>query len=222
MSEPAQSLMQRRKQAAADEIASIAIDLFSRDGFLETTVDAIAETAGCSRRTFYRYFGSKEDVLFFDLEDVLEQLAAVLDRCLAQGLDAWAAVSESLIASHFADERPVQRMAIWLAEPALHSRYMQHVASAERIIVERLTRHQGTTPGDDELAQIIAVLAVGAYRACVATHPAGSSDTLTRHLQTLLTKLARGFGTENLEVAPARRRPARPRLPSRHTLRDHE
>lgn len=65
------SLMERRRQDSRDEIVAIAIGLFVRDGFEATTVEAIAEAAGCSPRTFYRYFGSKEDVMFHDLPKVI-------------------------------------------------------------------------------------------------------------------------------------------------------
>jgi AcrR family transcriptional regulator len=50
--------MERRKQGAIDEIARTALELFARDGFEATSVEAIAAAAGCSPRTFYRYFGS--------------------------------------------------------------------------------------------------------------------------------------------------------------------
>ena len=188
--------MQRRKQAAVAEIVSAAIELFSRDGYEETTVDAIVEAAGCSRRTFYRYFGFKEDVLFYDVEDVLDHLMRALDRRLEEGVPVWTATSESLIESHFAEDRPVQRMQLWLSEPALRARYMEHVAAAERTIVGCLTRHNGTTPGHDDLAEIIAVAAVGAYRTSIATHPAGSDQKLKKHLRSLLAVLSEGLADD--------------------------
>jgi AcrR family transcriptional regulator len=187
------TLMERRKQAAVEEIVGAAIELFSRHGYEETTVDAIAEAAGCSRRTFYRYFGFKEDVLFYDVEDALTHLAQALDRRLAQGIAVWTATSESLIESHFAEDRPVQRMMLWLSEPALLARYMQHVAAAERTIVDCLTRHRGTKPGQDDLAEIVAIAAVGAYRTSIATHPAAANQKLTQHLRALLAMLDRGL-----------------------------
>jgi AcrR family transcriptional regulator len=189
--------MERRKQAVVDEIVRAAIDLFTRNGFEETPVDAIVEAAGCSRRTFYRYFGSKEDVLFYDLPGAFERLGVVLDRQLTDGRELWDAVSESvleLISRFPDDERPVQRMELWLKEPALQARYMQHVAAAESTIVDSLTRHRGTKPGSDDLAQIMAITAIGAYRTSVMTHPAGTNRKLTKHLRELLGLLDAGLG----------------------------
>lgn len=53
----------RKQQMARDAIYSAAIELFAAKGFEETTADEIAEVAGVSRRTFFRYFASKDDLL---------------------------------------------------------------------------------------------------------------------------------------------------------------
>lgn len=61
-------------------LAVAALDLFAEQGFEATTVDQISEAAGVGRRTFFRYFRSKEDVVFPDhderLAEVVEQLEA--------------------------------------------------------------------------------------------------------------------------------------------------
>jgi AcrR family transcriptional regulator len=60
------------------EIAETAFALFVRRGFEQTTVDEIAEAAGLSRRSFFRYFPSKEDAVFGLLYDLGEELAAAV------------------------------------------------------------------------------------------------------------------------------------------------
>jgi AcrR family transcriptional regulator len=185
--------MERRKQATVEEIVDATIDLFTREGFDDTTVDAIVAAAGCSRSTFYRHFGSKEDVLFYDFVDVFERLGETIDEHLAAGMDEWTAVSRAVLQNDFPEDRPEQRVDLWLREPALHARYMQQVAVAEEVIVDCLTRHRGTKPGRDDLAHLIATAAIGAYRTSLATHPATSSEKLTKHLGELLTMLDRAF-----------------------------
>ena len=46
-----------------ERIAETGLKLFSRNGYEATTLDAIAEAAGISRRTFFYYFKSKEEIL---------------------------------------------------------------------------------------------------------------------------------------------------------------
>jgi AcrR family transcriptional regulator len=58
-------------------LALAAMNLFVEQGFEKTTVDEIAEAAGVGRRTFFRYFRSKEDVVF---PGHGERLAEVVDR----------------------------------------------------------------------------------------------------------------------------------------------
>lgn len=72
------SLRDRRRQQTAEEIEQAAIALFERDGFTETTIEQIAELAGVAPRTFFRYFPTKEAVLFRDHAEQLEAFRQAL------------------------------------------------------------------------------------------------------------------------------------------------
>src|SRR4051812_26554524 len=61
------------------EIERVAFALFAERGFDETTVEDIAAAAGISRRTFFRYFASKNDVVWGDFDAGLQHFAEVLD-----------------------------------------------------------------------------------------------------------------------------------------------
>lgn len=72
---------ERKRQATRDALAEAARSLFVAKGFDQTTVDDIAEAADVSARTFFRHFGSKEDVLFDGHGEQLHRLAdALADR----------------------------------------------------------------------------------------------------------------------------------------------
>lgn len=191
------TLMERRRQSALEEIADVALELFTRDGFEATTVEAIAAKAGCSPRTFYRYFGSKEDVMFHDLPTEISAMGRVLDGHLAGGMPEWTAVSTSLVsfigrfdAGH--TMTATRRMELWSNEPALQARYLQYIALAEQTVLASLCRHRGSTPDHDDLAQLIAVASVGAYRVTVATHDR-ADQKLGEHLQASLGTLGAGL-----------------------------
>lgn len=195
----ATTLQRRRKQVASATIAQTALDLFVRDGFQATSVETIATAAGCSPRTFYRYFRSKEETLFYDLPQVLEQLGTVLEEHLAQGLGAWEAVTETVVAfiRRFDNEDPLtatRRLRLWLSEPSLRARYMQYIARSEQLIADTLHRHAGTDPDRDDLPQLIAVAATGAYRAVIfAPGDARTGRTLARHLRDALRLVGEGL-----------------------------
>lgn len=62
------------------EIARAAIRSFLRDGFDQTTVDDVAAAAGISRRTYFRYFGSKDESLLSGIQEVGILIAEALRR----------------------------------------------------------------------------------------------------------------------------------------------
>src|SRR3569833_4690305 len=59
---------------SARELDLAALRLFTEQGFHEPTVDQIAEAAGVSRRTFFRYYDAKADVLWNELDTEIETI----------------------------------------------------------------------------------------------------------------------------------------------------
>lgn len=79
-------------------------ELFVQQGYDATTVDEIAEAVGMSQRSFFRYFGSKEDVVLGKFDPVGALLADELgNRPAAE--DTWTALRRSFDVIVDASER---------------------------------------------------------------------------------------------------------------------
>ncbi len=72
------SLRTRKQQVVRDALSAAAEELFLARGFEAVTVEEIAQAAGVSRRTFFRYYQSKEDVMVEHLDRNGERLLAEL------------------------------------------------------------------------------------------------------------------------------------------------
>ncbi|MFI9003097.1 TetR family transcriptional regulator [Streptomyces sp. NPDC053541] len=66
------------KPSMRDSLVAAAFELFLERGYEQTTIDDIVRTAGVGRRSFFRYFPSKEDVVFPDHEQSLADMTAFL------------------------------------------------------------------------------------------------------------------------------------------------
>jgi AcrR family transcriptional regulator len=195
-----ETMMERRRRESIDEIAHAALQLFRRDGFDATSVEAIANAAGCSPRTFYRYFGDKEDVMFHDLPDYLDGLRVHLDGHLGAGMGEWEAVCKSVLEfiAQFdaaADGRfPIERMKLWVSEPALRSRYLLYVHQAEQVISESIRGHRGPKAERDDRTELMAAAAIAATRVTLLTHSPTKRRGFADHLSDALAALTMGLG----------------------------
>lgn len=135
-----------------------ALRLFSEQGYEATSVDEIADASGISRRTFFRQFRSKEDVVFADHEILLAQaekfLAADHDDPLSAVCDA-----AMLVFERFAQWRDIakRRYVVVRAVPALRDREIVTEFRYQRLFVDYLRTALPDEP-DLDLVQFAAVV----------------------------------------------------------------
>src|SRR4051812_629037 len=142
---PRPGLRERRKKLTAAELEAAALRLFGERGFDAVTVDDIAAEADVSRRTFFRYFASKEDVL---LADHFVQLARLREAMTARPADepVLTALRNALLSmsSDFEDRREmvILRGRIMRETPSLQARSLVHQKTWEDamqlMVAERL------------------------------------------------------------------------------------
>jgi TetR/AcrR family transcriptional regulator, regulator of mycofactocin system len=96
------SLRDRKKDATRQAIEDVAWQLFLDRGYDATTVQDIADAANVAPRTFFRYFPTKEAVLYPELDEVLEGLALAFEQrpreepALVSLVEAMDAISDEL------------------------------------------------------------------------------------------------------------------------------
>src|ERR1700751_191313 len=74
-------LQARKQEFVHNAIWDAAIDLFAERGFDETTIDDIAQAAGVSQRTFFRYFDSRADVMAKGTAGLAVALSEAIKAC---------------------------------------------------------------------------------------------------------------------------------------------
>lgn len=120
-------LRERTRRAVRAELSRLAVELFTERGFEQTTVEDIAEAAGLSKRSFFRYFPSKEDAAFGDVDLLGEQVAAELRSSPLKEppWDSLHRVLRNWSEEIYATEAASQRLKLIESTPALHAR-LQH------------------------------------------------------------------------------------------------
>jgi AcrR family transcriptional regulator len=160
--------MGRWEPDASGRLRLAAMELYAERGFDQTTVAEIAERAGLTARTFFRYFADKREVLFGGSEALQEAMVEALDaapddasplQAVTAALDA---AAEMLGSRH---DFSRQRHAVIAAHAELRERELIKMASLAAALGDGL-RRRGVTEPDASLAAEagIAVLRVAFAR----------------------------------------------------------
>ena len=192
MTQPAndrQGALGRPAVTSRAELEHISLAMFSDQGFDVTSVDEIAAAAGIGRRTFFRYFKSKNDAVWGDFDTQLAAFAAWFERCPADVpvVDAiCAAVIDfnSFDAAATASLR--NRMKVILSSPALQAYSTLRYAAWRQVV----SRFAAGRLGVDEHALIPRTLGHLALGAALAAYEQWLADEGSELLVVLTEALA--------------------------------
>ncbi len=168
---PAEGLRERHRKRTAAELEEAALKLFGDRGFDAVTVDDIATAADVSRRTFFRYYASKEDVILSDHPKRLDELEAALDR-RPPGEPALTALRHAILslAGTLQEDREhmLRRFRLITTTPALEARSLCLQRNWETAVTEMLAARMAVNPAKDLRPGIVAATTMAAMRVATA------------------------------------------------------
>lgn len=134
----------RRRSTTPHHITDVAIDMFTARGFADVSVDDVAQAAGISRRTLFRYYASKNAIPWGDFDNHLAHLRDLLDNVdadvrLGDALRAALLAFNTFDASEMARHR--QRMRVILQTAELQAYSMTMYAGWREVIAGFVARH---------------------------------------------------------------------------------
>jgi TetR/AcrR family transcriptional regulator, regulator of mycofactocin system len=190
----------RPRGTSARELELISLRMFTEQGFDDTTVERIAAAAGVSKRTFFRYFDSKADVLWHAFDGEVRSLRAAFAAVPPQA-PLMAAIRQVVVGvnSYRAEDVPELRTRMHLigSVPALQASAAQHYDDWERAVSEFAAARLGQPAGSlYPLAIGRATLAV--CRSAYDRWADRADADLTVYLDQALRALAAGFDPAGL------------------------
>jgi TetR/AcrR family transcriptional regulator, regulator of mycofactocin system len=190
-----QSRIGRRRSTTHAELERIAFDLFAIHGFDETSVDDIALEAGIGRRTFFRYYPSKADLVWGDFTLELERMRRWL-AAAPETLPMMNAVQQAVLEfNRLPPEQVAQhrrRLALILGVPTLLANSTLRFVQWREVIAEFAALRLGLDQ-KELLPKVIGYAALGAALAGYEQWLDNEGSDLTELLGAALGELATGF-----------------------------
>src|SRR4051812_26690465 len=154
------SLQARKQEFVRDAIWAVAIDLFAEKGFDETTLDDIVAAAGTSRRTFFRHFESKRDLIAQPMVNYGASLTTAIESCPARSSAAelFRHVVLEVAQRTVSDPRMRKVMAIASKYPAAREAQLSRVAEVQ----DRIAKAFAQRSKDELTAHVLASLTLSA------------------------------------------------------------
>ncbi|GAB2919120.1 TetR family transcriptional regulator [Streptomyces mayteni] len=166
------TMAERKRRLVSNELTEAALQLLASKGYAAVTVDEIVAAAGVSRRTFFRYFASKEDVVVQFLADLgtgMRDALAARPAAEPPSVALRHAVSAALAvcADHHPDhaDRTLRVVRLILGTPALLARFLERQDAWRDELTAELARRLGLDADADLYPRLAAGMALDAFDA---------------------------------------------------------
>ncbi|MEU2562322.1 TetR family transcriptional regulator [Streptomyces longispororuber] len=192
-------LRERKKQHTREALTDTALRLFSERGFHGVTLDELCDAVDTSKRTFFRYFTSKEDVAMTPLHDLWRSFLKDLEVREPSGGPLLQFLQEALLAAleamhpdHWAPRVVLNRQ---LAEqtPSIEAHGLRFCRDTTRSALDILHQRLGLATDNDPRPRLALDMLVASFHCALDTWTAQPSaparNTLATHLRTACSAL---------------------------------
>ncbi|MEE2046433.1 helix-turn-helix domain-containing protein, partial [Nocardiopsis tropica] len=137
-------------RVATREVVLASVRLFTENGFDATTMDGIAAATGVSRRSLFRRFGSKEDILFAEHDELFSTVVRYLEASPDDPLSSVFAAARLVLQGYLGDpEITVPRYRLVRAHPRLRDREVAMTARYQAAFSRFLADREGGDGGGE-------------------------------------------------------------------------
>ncbi|GAA3382371.1 TetR family transcriptional regulator [Cryptosporangium minutisporangium] len=170
-------MRERTRAAIRDQLADTALTLFVARGFDRVTIDDLVAATGVSRRSFFRYFASKEDIVLGFMTDLAESLVhALAERPADEGVwESLRRACDPAVARYAHDaERMLALFGLFEQTPSLRARHAEKHLHCHAGLTGELAGRLGVDPAEDLRPAVWAGSALAALQAALdawAAHP---------------------------------------------------
>lgn len=163
-------IRERTRRLAQTELTSVAQDLFVTQGYDRTTVDQIAAAAGMSKRTFFRYFPSKDDLVIGKYDLFADRMAEALDdrphdEAVWESLRRVFDITLDYVQDDHQRARNDAMDEIVRSTPQLYARYLEKMQHVQELLTGRVALR--LTARERHLSDPRPAAIVGAAFACM-------------------------------------------------------
>jgi AcrR family transcriptional regulator len=185
------SLRSRKRQFVEDAIFDAAIELFAANGFDETTVEEVAQAAGISRASFFRYFSSKDDLLAQNVMKYGDALTESINECRAS-LTSFQVMHETVLSvAKNTVTHPRTRKVIDISQRSASARQaqMSRMVEVEERVASAYAQRIGCSSMDELEPRLLATLTLSAMNVAIMSWYRGEHRDLSAAVERVFSRL---------------------------------